>query len=72
MTAPFGANPGDNASIDETAVATELLREILEAVCARDGISLDSDVDPGSPARNYELALRLRIGHVFGIGDARA
>jgi hypothetical protein len=29
-------------------------------------------VEPGSPARNYELALRLRIGHVFGIGDARA
>lgn len=46
-----------------------LVREILEAVCARNGICLDSAVEPG-PARNYELALRLGIGHVFGIADA--
>lgn len=91
--APFGANPGDNASVDETAVtvsssgiyeypaevvrrraaeaeaATALVREILEAVCLRDGLSLESSVEPGKPARNYELALRLNIGHVFGLGE---
>ena len=50
--------------------AAGLVREILEAVCTRDGIPLDSDVDPGTPARNYELGIRLRIGHVFGIGEA--
>lgn len=54
----------------EAEAASALVREILEAVCERDGIPLDSDVDPGKPARNYELALRLRIGHVFGLGGA--
>lgn len=44
-----------------------LVRDILEALCRRDGLSLDSQVAPGEPARNYELALRLRIGHVFGL-----
>jgi hypothetical protein len=53
---------------------SDLLRETLEAVCERDGISLESYVEPGEPARNYELALRLRIGRVFGlreVGDAQ-
>jgi hypothetical protein len=44
-----------------------LIREILEALCRRDGLPLDSDVVPGEPARNYELAIRLGIGQVFGI-----
>lgn len=44
-----------------------LLREVLEAVCRRDGLSLDSEADPGTPARNYELAIRLGIGQVFGV-----
>lgn len=44
-----------------------LVREILEAACQRDGLSLESGADPGEPARNYELALRLGIGHVFGL-----
>jgi hypothetical protein len=53
----------------EAAVAAgdALIREILEALCRRDGLPLESSVDPGEPARNYELAMRLGIGHVFGI-----
>ena len=44
-----------------------LVREILVALCERDGLSLDSHVEPGSPAPNYTLALRLGIAQVFGI-----
>lgn len=43
-----------------------LVREILEALCRRDGLPLESSVNPGEPARNYELAIRLGIGRVFG------
>lgn len=50
-----------------TTAAEELARDILVAVCERDGLSLDSGVEPGTPARNYELAVRLGIGHVFGL-----
>jgi hypothetical protein len=50
-------------------VADGLLRDVLEALCERDGISLESAVEPGTPARNYELALRLGIGRVFGLAD---
>ena len=44
----------------EIAVAAgdALIREILEALCRRDGLSLESSVVPGDPARNYDLALR--------------
>lgn len=49
------------------AAAEGLVRQILEALCERDGLSLESAADPGSPARNYELADRLRIGRVFGL-----
>lgn len=59
-------NPYDNI---RAGVTEGLIREILEAVCVRDGISLDSSAAPGQPARNYELALRLHIGHVFGLPD---
>lgn len=45
----------------------DITREILEALCRRDGLSLTSDVVPDEPARNYELALRLGIGSVFGV-----
>jgi len=48
-------------------VEEDLLRAVLEAVCVRDGISLESAVMPGESARNYELAVRLGIGHVFGL-----
>jgi hypothetical protein len=48
-------------------VDRDLVREILEALCRRDGLPLTSDVTPGEPARNYELALRLGIGSVFGV-----
>ena len=56
----------------EIAVAAgdALIREILEALCRRDGLSLESSVVPGEPARNYDLAIRLGIGHVFGIQAA--
>lgn len=45
--------------------STAITRKILEALCHRDGISLDSDVEPGKPARNYELADRLGIPDAF-------
>ena len=59
--------------IDHLRAAAEagdkLIREILEALCLRDGLTLESSVVPGEPARNYDLALRLGIGHVFGVGE---
>lgn len=48
-------------------LAYGMIRKVLEALCARYGLSLDSEADPGMPARNYELALRLGIGAVFGL-----
>ena len=45
----------------------ELVRAVLEAVCHRYGISLESSVAPGESARNYELADRLGISEVFGL-----
>jgi hypothetical protein len=47
----------------------ELLRETLIALCERDGLSTESSVCPGEPARNYELALRLKVGRIFGLPD---
>jgi hypothetical protein len=47
--------------------AGSLIRDILEALCRRDSLPLESAVVPGEPARNYELAGRLGIGHVFGL-----
>jgi hypothetical protein len=52
---------------EAVAAGDALIRQILEALCRRDGLPLGSDVVPGEPARNYELAIRLSIGHVFGI-----
>ena len=49
--------------------AASLVRDILESLCRRDGLSLESAVVPGEPARNYELADRLGIGHVFGLQE---
>ena len=49
--------------------ADGLIRDILESLCRRDGLSLESAVVPGEPARNYELALRLGIGRAFGIQE---
>lgn len=53
----------------EEQAADSLIRDILESLCRRDGLSLDSAVVPGEPARNYELAGRLGIGHVFGLQE---
>jgi hypothetical protein len=55
-------------SAEEQATAA-LLRDILESLCRRDGLGVESAVEPGEPARNYELAARLGIGHVFGLKD---
>jgi hypothetical protein len=54
--------------MEAAEAAQSLLRDVLESLCRRDGLPLDSIVEPGKPARNYELAERLGIGHVFGIG----
>ena len=51
------------------AAGHALIREILEALCRRDGLPLESSVVPGEPAQNYDLALRLGIGGVFGVGE---
>ena len=45
----------------------DLVRGILESLCRRDGLPLESAAIPGEPAANYELAVRLGIGHVFGL-----
>jgi len=50
----------------------KLVRDILEALCGRDGIALESSATPGEPARNYELALRLGIGQIFGLDNPAA
>lgn len=44
---------------------SQIIRSILEAVCRRDGVTLDSGIEPGQPARNFELADRLGIGGAF-------
>jgi hypothetical protein len=44
-----------------------IIRDVLESLCQRDGLPLESTVVPGEPARNYELADRLGVGHVFGL-----
>jgi hypothetical protein len=75
MSGAFGKNPGDSASVDEAAsalgerAAEGLLRSVLEALCVKAGLSLGSDAEPGTPARNYELALRLGIGEAFGLEE---
>jgi len=48
-------------------------RDVLEALCDRDGLSLESAAVRGQPAANYELADRLGIGRVFGLqpGEVR-
>jgi hypothetical protein len=61
---------GDARAEAAAQASTGLVRSILEALCERDGLPLDSAADPGTPARNYELADRLRIGRVFGTGPA--
>jgi hypothetical protein len=61
---------GEPQPAPELATADRLVRDILESLCRRDGLSLESTVVPGEPARNYALAERLGIGHVFGLLDA--
>lgn len=51
----------------EAETNDDLVREILEAMAHTQGVSLESDVEPGRPAPNYKLALRLGIGQVFGV-----
>lgn len=47
----------------EAIVPTDLLRSVLEALCEKQGISLESEW--GGPARNFELIERLGVGHVL-------
>lgn len=61
-------NVAERAAAAQLA-ADSLIRDILESLCRRDGLALESAADPGEPARNYELADRLGIGHVFGLKD---
>jgi hypothetical protein len=63
---PGRAEPGSD---EARAAAESLVRDILEALCHRDGLSLESAAAPGEPARNYELADRLGIGRVFGLRE---
>lgn len=57
---------------EQLAASDRIVRDILESLCRRDGLSLESTIEPGEPARNYALAERLGIGHVFGLNDAPA
>ena len=51
------------AVLDMRGVYGDIVRDILEALCERESISF-ADED-----RNYELAVRLHIGHVFHLGE---
>lgn len=46
---------------------TAILRSVLEALCRRDGLSTESGIVPGEPARNFELADRLGIPDAFKV-----
>jgi hypothetical protein len=61
----YGAAP--ELADAQSAAADALIRDVLESLCRQGGLSLESTVTPGQPARNYELAERLGIGHVFGL-----
>ena len=53
----------------ELEAEQSIIRDLLVAVCRRDGISVceyDPD-DPSKEAPNFELAARLQIGDVFGL-----
>lgn len=52
---------------EEAQSAVRLVRDILKALAVQRGISLESEAEPGTSARNYEVADRLGIGHVFGL-----
>lgn len=62
-------DPVAHACIVRLQTERDMVRETLIALCKRDGLSLESSAEPGKPAANYELALRLGIGQVFGLGD---
>jgi len=71
---PHDPERGEAAGELEKAQATAeasvgLVRDILEALCRRDGLPLESTAEPGEPARNYELGDRLGIGRVFGLKE---
>lgn len=53
----------------EAIVPTDLLRNVLEALCEKDGISLESEW--GGSARNFELIERLGIGHVLYMKESQ-
>ena len=53
----------------EAEGSSKLVREILEAMCRKQGLAIISEFDPSTSAANYVLAQRLGIGSVFGIPD---
>lgn len=65
VTVSWGPAPREGTAQD---AGGDVLRQVLEALCVKAGVSLTSDCGEG-PARNYELAARLGIGHVFGLPD---
>lgn len=64
--------PMGNYRAVKRKVESDLVREVLEALARRNGVSLESRAEPGTPARNYELALRLGVGQVFGLDEPEA
>ena len=60
---------GDELTITEIdlEVTAKLLRDVLEASCKKQGLSIMSPWEPDKPAANFILAQRLGIGDVFGI-----
>ena len=60
---------GDELTITkiDLGVTAKLLRDVLEAACKKQGLSIMSPRCPGRPAANFILAQRLGIGHVFDI-----
>jgi hypothetical protein len=70
---PETVRAGFDAIAAQAEAAGQVVRDILESLCRRDGLPVGSAVTPGEPAANYELAGRLGIGHVFGLpGEAPA
>ncbi len=53
----------------EIQVNGQLVRDVLVAMCCKEGVSIVSPFDPDKEAANYLLAQRLGIGSVFNLPD---
>ena len=56
-----------NCTVAPELPSAKLLRDVLEASCKKQGLSIMSPWEPDKPAPNFILAQRLGIGDVFGI-----